>query len=151
MIVRNVTSDQLKAYRANSLKPWTLVAYTYCRITWSVMNSLCVTRFAKRVLYMHSFKTHFLPLFVNYINGPTAHVFNTTEAWTVCFHSGLFLKPVWCPQALGWTSKIPHLSLESRQLTESPHTCLMSFSMDLAALCDMWRWKWHQCKSLGCF
>ena len=49
-----------------------------------------VTRFAKRVLYIHSFKTHFSSPFDAYINGPTAHVCNTTISWTVCFYSGLF-------------------------------------------------------------
>ena len=33
----------------------------------------------KQVLYMHSFKIHFSPSFVGYINGPTAHAFNTAE------------------------------------------------------------------------
>ena len=33
----------------------------------------------KQVLYMHSFKIHFSPPFVGYINGPTAHAFNTAE------------------------------------------------------------------------
>ena len=46
---------------------------------------------------MHSFKTHFSSPCFSYINAPTAHVFNTTEGWTVCFHSCLFLKPVWHP------------------------------------------------------
>ena len=27
---------------------------------------------------------------------------------------------------------------------ETPHDWLMSLAMDLAALCDMWRWNWHQ-------
>ena len=27
---------------------------------------------------------------------------------------------------------------------ESLHNWMMSLTMDLAALCDMWRWKWHQ-------
>ena len=57
--------------------------------------------------YMHSFKTHFSSPYVSYISGSTAHVFNTAESWTVCFHSGLFLKPVWCPQVLGWPSNGP--------------------------------------------
>ena len=51
---------------------------------------------------MHSFKTHFSSPSISYINGPTTHVFNTAEGWTVCFHLGLFLKPVWCPRVLGW-------------------------------------------------
>ena len=63
-----------------------------------------MTRFAKKVLCMHSFKTYFLSPFVSYINGPTACVFNTAEGWTVCFHPGVFLKPVWHPRVLGWSS-----------------------------------------------
>ena len=51
----------------------------------------------------------------------------------------------------GGLLKSPIFPWKADSWTESPHTCLMSFSMDLAALCDMWRWKWHQCKSLGCF
>ena len=61
----------------------------------------------KGVLYMHSFKTHFSSLFVSYINGSTAHVFNTAEGVTTFFHSGLFLKPIWHPQVLGWHSNGP--------------------------------------------
>ena len=45
---------------------------------------LFVARFAKKILYMHSFKTHFLLSFVSYISAPTAHVFNNAEDWTVC-------------------------------------------------------------------
>ena len=48
-----------------------------------------MTGFAKRVLYT------------------TARVFNTAEGWTVCFHSGLFIKPVWCPRVLRWPSNGP--------------------------------------------
>ena len=47
----------------------------------------------------HTFHHHLL---ATYINAPTAHVFNTAESWTVCFHSGPFLKSVWHPQVLGW-------------------------------------------------
>ena len=56
---------------------------------------------------MHSFKPHFSSPLVSHINGPTAHVFNTDESWTVCFHSDLFLKPVWHPRVLGWPSNDP--------------------------------------------
>ena len=53
-------------------------------------------------------KVHFSSPFVSYINGRTAHVY-IAEGWTVlvCFHSGLFLKLVWCPQVLGWHSNDP--------------------------------------------
>ena len=40
----------------------------------------------------------------SYINRPTAHVFNTTEGWTVCFHSSLLHKPIWRPWVLRWLS-----------------------------------------------
>ena len=33
----------------------------------------------------------------------------------------------------------------------SLHDWLISLAMNLAALCDMWRWKWHQWMSFGCF
>ena len=38
-----------------------------------------MTRFPCGVLYTHSFKTHFSLPFLSYINGSTAHVFNTAE------------------------------------------------------------------------
>ena len=33
----------------------------------------------------------------------------------------------------------------------SPHDWLMSLATDLAALCDMWRLKWHQWMPFGWF
>ena len=33
----------------------------------------------------------------------------------------------------------------------SPHDWLMSLAMDLAALCDILTWKWHQWMPFGCF
>ena len=71
---------------------------------WIPIKLLNVTRFAKGFLYMHSFKTHFSSPFDSYINKPTAHVFNTAEGWIVCFHGGLFLKPVCHSLVLGWPS-----------------------------------------------
>ena len=40
---------------------------------------------------------------------------------------------------------------QSESQLNSPHDWLMSLVMDLAVLCDMWRWKWHQRMSFGCF
>ena len=67
----------------------------------------------KGFLYMHSFKTHLLLPFDSYINGPTAHVFNAAEGWTVYFHSGLFLK----------------------------HTCLMSMNARVAFEWPIFPWQ----------
>ena len=44
-----------------------------------ILSSINATRFAKRVLYTHSFKTHFSLPFDSYINGPIAHLFNNAE------------------------------------------------------------------------
>ena len=55
----------------------------------------------KGVLYTRSFKTHFSSPSVSCINAPTGYAFTTAESWTVCFHPGLFLKPVWRPRVLG--------------------------------------------------
>ena len=32
----------------------------------------------------------------------------------------------------------------------SLHNCLMNLAIDSTALCDMWRWKWHQWIPFGC-
>ena len=75
----------------------TLVAYMHPRIMWSIVNSLCVTRVAKRGLIhtqfqdmllcvtrftkrglIHAqFKTRFSSTSVSYINVPKAYVFTT--------------------------------------------------------------------------
>ena len=70
----------------------TKLVYIWSRKWWvqTLKKCIYVTGFAKKVLYMHSFKEHLLSPFDSYMNGPTAHVFNTTENQTVCFHSGLF-------------------------------------------------------------
>ena len=48
---------------------------------WVILLTLLyVIKFAKKVLYMHSFKTHFSSPSVSYINAPTAHVFNMAES-----------------------------------------------------------------------
>ena len=77
----------------------------------------------KGVLYMQSFKTHFSSPFVSYIIGPRAHVFNTAEGRTVCFHSDLILKPTYLKSTNAWvTFKWPHLPLASRQPSVIHHT-----------------------------
>ena len=107
----------------------------------------------KGVIYTRSFKTHFLLPFVSYIIWPTAHVFNTAECWTVCFHSGLFFKPVWHPQVLGWTlNGITSLGkqtadwITTRLADEFGHGFIY-----VAALYDMWRCKWRQWSYLAVF
>ena len=64
---------------------------------------------------------------------------------------GLFLRLVRYPWVLGSLSN-GSISLDKHTGgCNSPHKWLMSLAMDLAALCDMWRWKWHQWWPFGCF
>ena len=98
---------------------------------------------------MHSFKTRFSSPFDSYINGPTAHVCDTAKHWTVCFYSGLFLQLVWHPTVLGWPLNGPPSLDKQTADSDSPHDWLMSLATDLTALCDMWRWKWHQWMPFG--
>ena len=45
-----------------------------------------------------------------------------------------------------------HLPWTSTQTAcNSPHDWMLSFTMDLAALCDMCSWKWHQQMLFDCF
>ena len=84
---------------------------------------------------MHSFKTHLLLPFDSYINETTAHVLNTAKGWTICFHSGIFLKPIWCPQVFKWPSNIP---LTNRQPTETHHRT------------GWWVWPWIKLLCVKC-
>ena len=45
-----------------------------------------------------------------------------------------------CP---GHLQMVPYLLDKQIASCNSPYDWLMSLAMDLAALCDMWRWKWH--------
>ena len=102
----------------------------------------------KRVLCMHSFKTHFSYPFD--INGPTACMCNIAKSRTVCFFSGLFLQPLWYPcdqMAFKW----PHIFLTSRQLTVITTWLGDEFGHGLSCLCGMYRWKWHQLVPFRCF
>ena len=62
-----------------------------------------VTRFAKGVLYMHSFRSHFSQSFDRYNNRPTVHACTIAKTSTVCFYWGLIHGPVWHPWVLGWS------------------------------------------------
>ena len=49
-------------------------------------------------LSRHTFHCYLLATSMDQHNG------TCVKGWTVCFHSGLFLKPVWCPRVFGWPS-----------------------------------------------
>ena len=98
--------------------------------------------------YTHSFKTCFLSPAVSYINAPTVHVLKVEQS---AFTQTFFFYLYGVHKCLGGLQMV--LSSLGKQTAncQSPHDWLMSLDMDLAALCDMWRWKWHQWKSFPYF
>ena len=88
-------------------------------MTWEIENFWAVLYLwpglPKRVLYTHSFKTHFsLP----FVNASTAHVFKNAEGWTVCFNS--------CDQAY---SQAFLMSMSVRVALNGP-TCIFPWQAD---------------------
>ena len=81
-----------------------LYTYTYQNINVLKCDQTCQKRSYTCTVSRQTFCLHLLAI---HIIGPTAHVFTTAEDWTVCTHSGLFLKPVWCPRVFGWPLNCP--------------------------------------------
>ena len=71
------------------------------RVKGWFLSRIFVTRLAKRVLYRHSFRSHFSLLFDRYNNRPTVHACIIAKSSTVYFYWGLNHGPVWRPQMLG--------------------------------------------------
>ena len=90
-----------------------------------------MTRFAKRVLYTQSFKSHFLPWFDGYKNRLTVHVYTIVRCLTVWFYCGLIHKPAWCPQVFRWSLNGSNLNgqadswqrITTRLAGETEHWC----------------------------
>ena len=101
------------------------------------------------VLYTHSFKIYFSSPSLSYINAPTAHLFNIAEGWTVCFHVGLFLKPVWCPWVLGWPLNGPIFPWQADSRLWITTQLADEFAHGFS--CFVWHVEVHQWKSFGCF
>ena len=95
--ILNLQTSQRMVYSISSV---IINFFTFAYRFYKSLNNQMWPDLPKGVLYTHSFKTHFSSPSVSYINAPTGYVFTTAESWTVCFHSGLFLKPVWRPQVL---------------------------------------------------
>ena len=56
----------------------------------------------------------------------------------LCYLHSLFLRYLW---VLGWSSNVA-TSLDKETVgCNSPYNWLMNLAVDLAALCDVWRWK----------
>ena len=114
------------------------------------IHRLFVTRFEKSGFHAHN-KTHFSHQTI------AVHI-----DWQ--FKQVLMLKVAWANFAVAcfWGFSdihncLGHLPMAVYPLGKqtascnSPHNWLMSLAMDLAALCDMWRWKWHQWMPFGWF
>ena len=93
-------------------------------------------------------QAHFSPSNNSCIYWLTVQVSIGAESCLGCFCCGWFLRLIRCPRLLGSLSNGCVSLLASRQ---TPHDWLRSLAMDLAALCDLWRWKWHQWIPFGWF
>ena len=97
----------------------------------------------KADFHAHNSKTHFSP---SNNSSLTIQASTDAESCLGCFCRDLFLRLVRCPQVVGLPS---NGCMSLGKLTagcNSPYNWLMNLAMDLAALYDMymWRWKWHQ-------
>ena len=114
-----------------------------------------MTRFTKRglnhacIVSRHIFHHHLLKMYLQHMYSILLKV--EQSAFTQAFFSSLSdIHECLSGCQFQWWLYLP---LASRQpaVTDSQHDRLMSFTMDLAAFCNKWRWKWHQWKSFGCF
>ena len=97
---------------------------------------MCVTRFATRGLYTHSFKTQFSLPFDGYIYGPTANVFKVEQS---AFIQASFSSLSDVHECSGGLQLAPSSLGKQSADCDSPHNWLMSLAMDLVALYYMWR------------
>ena len=65
----------------------------------------------------------------------------------------LFLRLIRCPWVLGWSSNGSISPWQANSSLQFITQCnwLMSLTMDLATLWDMWRWKWYKWMPLTVF
>ena len=106
------------------------------RIMWSVVNNLCVTRFAKRGLILtvsrHTFHRHLLATSMHQQDMCLLLLKVEQSAFTEAFFSSLS----GIHKCSGSLKMVPSSFGKHTAGCESPHDCLMSLAMDLAAL-------WH--------
>ena len=100
----------------------------------------------KASFYVHNSKTHFhnsCTCWQTIQPGIDAESF---PRWFCCV---LFLRLFRHPWVLGFPSN-GCISLGKQTAgCNSPHDWLMSMVKDLTALCNVWRWKWHQWMPFG--
>ena len=105
----------------------------------------------KAAFHAHNSKTHFSPSNDSYTRWLTIQPGNNAESWPGCFCYSLFLRLVRCLRVSGSPSNGCMSPWQATTGCNSPHNWLMSLANDLTALCDMWRWKWHQWMPFGWF
>ena len=116
-----VETDQDVTHQINRILKFKHLYNFNKQILLHCFQSSNVTRFAKRVLYMHSFKTHFSLPSVRNINASTALGFTTRK-----LNSPLSLRPLsqacLASMSVRVAFKWPHLPLASRQPAAIHHT-----------------------------
>ena len=120
-------------------------------MTCSSQNYQFVTRFIKRGLIHAKFQdTLFMVIFAIAIDQWYSYMSNTAKRWTVCALTQAFFPSLsHIHKYLGGLLIVLYPLDKQSASCNSPHDWLMSLAMDLAALCDMWRWKWYQWMPFG--
>ena len=121
-----------------------------CQVFW--LNNMWPD-LPKGVLYTHSFKIHFSSQF--------QEITTPMDQQHMCLILLKVDQPAFTQTSFSSLSDVHEcsggLQIAPSSLDKetagcnSPRDWLMSLAMDLAALCDIWRWKWHQWMPFGCF
>ena len=105
----------------------------------------------KASFHAHSSKAHFSPSNNSYTRWLTIQPGIDAEICLGCFAVACFWGLSDIHKCTGRLQMAAYPLGKQTAGCNSPHDWMMSLSMDLTALCDMWRWKWHQWMPFGWF
>ena len=106
----------------------------------SICDWICQNGSYTCTVSRHTFHHHF----DNYLNGPTHTCLIMLKVDQSAFTQASFSSLLNVHEYSGGLQMALSSLDKETAGCNSPHDWLMSLTMDLAALCDMWRWKWHQ-------
>ena len=117
-------------------------SYSYCRTHDQMWSDL-----RKAGFHAHNSKIHFSPSNDSCTCWLTIQPGIDAEIYPGCFCCGLSN----VHECTSRHQMAAYLLGKQTAGCNSPHDWLMSLAMDLTALCDTWRWKWHQWMPFGWF
>ena len=101
--------------------------------------------------HLHNSMTHFSPSNNSYAHWLTIEAIIDAESCWAAFAVFCFWGLSDIHECLGCIQMAAYPLGKQAAGCNSQHDWLMSLAMDLPALCDMWRWKWHQRMPFGWF